>query len=407
MIGLIPDNVVLKMRIIILQTIGGFGDGGKTGGGVLHIISLAMEWLRIGNEVHFITNSSDKGESVYEGIHNFHRVKSRGHSFAYDMFANFFIQKTEIKSIIRSILKDRTEDTIVVAASSFPSDVFAAFWVARKFKLNAVVYFYHLNPPFWSRPFKRGGLFRGTVNWILDQIAMTLVKLGKLLPSVCHVREIASSGWRFGTGVLRDDIPLIVHKDVVNQQKSILNEACFIGGIAVNKGVIDLMRIWKIVCRYIPRAKLVIAGNLPDSHLGEKLYSLRTQLGLEGNVTFIFRYISEEKKHGILGRSTLFLFPSYEEGWSLSVMEAAAFGVLPITYNLPAYDYLGPNAVKVKIGDVTEFAHMTIKFIQETEVRIALTSELSKRVMSYTMSDVAKYQLAKFEQFLKQRRIGV
>lgn len=406
MIGLIPDNVVLKMRIIILQTIGGFGDDGEAGGGVLHIISLALEWLRIGNEVHFITNSSDKGESVYEGIHDFHRVKSRDHSFPYDMFANFFIQKTEIKSIIRSILKDRTKDTIVVTASSIPSDVFAAFWVARKFKLNAVVYFYHLNPPFWSRPFKRGGLFRATVNWILNQIAMTLVKLGKLLPSVCHVREIASSGWRFDTGVLKDDLPLIVHKDVVNQQKSIVNEACFIGRIAVNKGVIDLMRVWKIVCRYIPRAKLVIAGNLPNSRLGEKLYSLRTRLGLEGNVTFIFRHISEEK-HSILSRSALFLFPSYEEGWSLSVMEAAAFGVLPITYNLPAYDYLGPNAVKVKIGDVTEFAHLTIKFIQETEARIALTSELSKRVMSYTISNVAKYQLAKFEQFVKQCRISV
>ena len=395
---------MITIRIFILQTIGGFSDDSDTGGGVSHLVGLANEWSKLGNEVHFITNSSDKGKSAYSQLSNLYRVHAYGHSFLSDIFINFIIQRKAIEGIIHASLNNGAKDSIIVSGSPYPSDVFAAFSVANRFKLPASVYFHHLSPPPWHHPLRRGGFVRTTINWTMNQMALALVKLGGILPSIDHPIEITDAGWRFFSGVLNDDDFLQLQK-AENLQQDKEFDACFIGRIEINKGVVDLMNIWKIVCTTQPLSKLIIAGKLYDSSLGRKLHKLRKKLKLESNVTFIFRHITEEEKHNILCRSKLFLFPSYEEGWSLSVMEAAAYGILPITYNLHAYDYLGHNAVKVKIGDIEGFARKTIKFLEETDNRIKLASALRERVMEFRLPDIAEYQLKKFEQFIRDGRV--
>ncbi len=400
----ILDKPVIVIRMFILQTIGGFSDDGTTGGGVLHLVGLANEWLKLGNEVHFISNTSDQGKRVYSHISNLYHLPSYGHSFLIDMFVNFKIQKKFLESIIKTSLDNGTGSNIIVAASPYTSDVLAAFYISHRFKLPAVVYFHHLSLPPWHHPLKRGGFVRTTINWALNQMALTLAKLGGMIPAIDHPIEITDAGWRFSNGVLRDDNALPL-QNAENLQQDKEFEACFIGRIAINKGVVDLMNIWRIVCTSKPLSKMVIAGKLSYSSLGKKLHKLRKKLKLESNVTFIFRHITEEAKHDILCRSKLFLFPSYEEGWSLSVMESAAYGILPITYDLAAYNYLGPKAVKAKPGDIEGFARKTIKFLDETDNRIKLASDLRERVMAFRLPDIAEYQLKKFEQFIRYGRI--
>ena len=395
---------MITIRIFILQTIGGFSNDVDTGGGVLHQVGLANEWSKLGNEVHFITNSSDKGKSAYSRLSNLYRVHAYGHSFLSDMFINFIIQRRAIEGIIHASLNNSAKDSIIVSSSPYPSDVFAAFHIARRFNLPAMIYFHHLSPQPWRHPLKRGGFVRTTINWALNQVALTLVKLGGMMPAIDNPIEITDAGWRFSNGVLNDANVLPFQK-AENLQQDKEFESCFIGRIAINKGVVDLIKIWKIVCASKPLSKIIIAGKLYDSSLGKKLHKLRKKLKLESNVTFIFRHITEEEKHNILCRSKLFLFPSYEEGWSLSVMEAAACGILPITYDLPAYDYLGPKAVKAKTGDIEGFARKTIKFLEETDNRIKLASDLRERVKEFRLPDIAEYQLKKFEQFIKEGRI--
>ena len=39
--------------------------------------------------------------------------------------------------------------------------------------------------------------------------------------------------------------------------------------------------------------------------------------------------------------SKLFIFPSYEEGWGISITEAMACGLAVVCYDLKAYDVFG------------------------------------------------------------------
>ncbi|EQD71146.1 glycosyl transferase group 1, partial [mine drainage metagenome] len=84
----------------------------------------------------------------------------------------------------------------------------------------------------------------------------------------------------------------------------------------------------------------MIGGDFESDSIERRFRSAVAKEGLTGAIT-LFGHLSEEAKQDLLSASKLFVFPSYEEGWSLAVMEAAAYGCVPVVYDLPAYDYLG------------------------------------------------------------------
>lgn len=391
----------IGIRIVILQTIGGFHKDNETGGGVVLGVSLAKEWTKLGNEVCFVTNSSDHGRRQYDGLEHLYYISSHGRSFLFDILLNFRLQQKAIESIVSQLLPRGERDTIVLTMSPYPSDVLAAFYVSRRFKLPSIVRFYHLPPAPWHHPFKRGGLVRATINWLMSQAALCIVKVGQLTPSICHPRELLQSGWKFPSGILKDDAYLTTKIDDTTLKESRKLDSCYIGRISANKGVIDLIYVWKQVTLTLPKAKLLIAGKSQDQRLVSKLKQLVNEFRLGDNVVLQFGYMGEVEKKQLLANSKLFLFPSYEEGWSLSVMEAASYRALPIIYDLPAYDYLGPNAPKVKCSHIKAFASEVVEMLQNDSRRCFLSHELKKRADSYGQYSVANYQLNMFKKLLE------
>lgn len=386
------------MRIILLQTVGGVRADGDTGGGVVQLANIGREWCRSGNQVFLITNSDDAGGKMYQGLTKVHRVRSFTGLFVIDFFMNFLRQKPDLVKAITSILEDNTSQSLIISASPFPSDVIATFYLSWRFKLRAIVNFHHLPPPPWKHPIKRG-VIRSVVNFVTNQFSLLLVKMGQMLPSIEHPSEITSSGWRIATGILKNEIPLSRQFDARQASLKRGQEGCFIGRVAPNKGVTDLIRSWKIVSNVFPEAKVVIAGRLHGENYGRRLYRLRSKLRLEHNVLFEFRHISEMEKMALLSSSLLFVFPSYEEGWSLSVMEAAFFGAVPVTYDLIAYEYLGREATKVPVGDFVALAHTIIELLSNTDKVIAMSNIFSRKVTEFNLPEIAQYQLSKIMQF--------
>ena len=81
-------------------------------------------------------------------------------------------------------------------------------------------------------------------------------------------------------------------------------------------------------------------------------------------------------------------------------MEAVDNGLLPITYNLPAYDYLGKEAVKVKPGDIRGIANTTIYYLNNEKYRKEKVIKLQNEILKYNMDFVANnwvYQLKTME----------
>ncbi len=394
------------MRIIVLQTIGGFNTSKIAGGGVLHLVELTREWYRSGNETDFVTNSSDCGNDVYSEIGKLHRLPSVSNSLLLGMLFNFFFQKRPLYGLLGDIVNKCQPDSILVTVSPYPSDVLAAFLVTRRMNLPAVVYFHHISPAPWKNPLKRGGVSRAILNWAMSQFALFLVKVGDILPCINNPVEIHASGWRFKSGIMKDNSFLTSHpQQGTVRWKERGNEACFVGRIAPSKGAIDLLKTWRLVSNHIPNAKLMVAGKPTSERIVHKLVSLRKRLHLEQNVSLNFRYVSDSEKREILANSRIFLFPSYEEGWSLSVMEAVLNGVLPITYDLAAYDYLGSLAVKAPIGNVEILAEKTIQMLGRRDMFDEVMRNLAANTCQFTAQKVAADQISVFRQFVSSRRI--
>ena len=109
-------------------------------------------------------------------------------------------------------------------------------------------------------------------------------------------------------------------------------DGVFVGRIAREKGVFDLVEVWREVVKSRKQARLLIVGN------GLELSSLRRKIAessLEGNV-FLKGHCNDKEVGSLLQSSRVFMFPSLFEGWGLAVAEALASGLPVVAYDIPA-----------------------------------------------------------------------
>lgn len=109
-------------------------------------------------------------------------------------------------------------------------------------------------------------------------------------------------------------------------------DGVFIGRIAKEKGIFDLLDVWRLVINEKKNAKLLIIGS------GIELAKLKTEVAnakLENNIAFE-KQCSDEKLFSLLKSSKVFVFPSLFEGWGMAVAEALACGIPVVAYDIPA-----------------------------------------------------------------------
>ncbi len=98
----------------------------------------------------------------------------------------------------------------------------------------------------------------------------------------------------------------------------------FLGRIHYKKGVELLARAWGAIERDYPDTQLVFAG--PDSEATlRQLQGRITALGITDRVTFT-GMLNETLKWSALTAATVFVLPSYSEGFSIAVLEALGAG---------------------------------------------------------------------------------
>lgn len=123
----------------------------------------------------------------------------------------------------------------------------------------------------------------------------------------------------------------------------------FLGALAKDKGIEEVLKIFAIVSNKIKRYEFWIVGN------GEREYTryLKTkakELGLEKNLKF-WGFVENHKKYQLLSKAHLLINPSFREGWSLVVMEAASVGTPTVGYNVPG---LRDSVVNNKTGILSD-----------------------------------------------------
>lgn len=155
-------------------------------------------------------------------------------------------------------------------------------------------------------------------------------------------------------------------------------DAVFQGRFHPQKGVVELISIWKEVCRKKPNAKLVMIGDGPmmgKVKLQIQKYKLQNNIELKG---YLF---DGDEKYRIFSQSKIVVHPSIYDSGGMAAGEAMAFGIPIVGFNLPAYkNYYPKGMVKAKFGDGKGFSRMIIKLLENSKLRNKLGLEGQKYI---------------------------
>ena len=170
-----------------------------------------------------------------------------------------------------------------------------------------------------------------------------------------------------------------VDTDVFKPSKKINRNSkniVFAGRLSYKKGVVELIKAWEKFNHRYSDFKLILAGN--DSKyntLSMKEY-LQSILSPKAKKNVIFRgFLSNQNMIKLFQESTIFIFPSHREAFSVVVLEAMSTGT-PVIYSKikPGYEIIkdGINGLLCDPKDPDDIMNSILKIIEDEDLKTSL-----------------------------------
>jgi glycosyltransferase involved in cell wall biosynthesis len=155
-------------------------------------------------------------------------------------------------------------------------------------------------------------------------------------------------------------------------------DAVFVGRFHPQKGVVDLVEIWKLVTEEIPGATMAIIGAGP---LEDQVAEAIKRNGLQDEISML-GYMDGEKKYEVFKRSSLILHPALYDSGGMAAAEGMAWGLAGVSYDLRALKTYYPRGmVKVPVGDKAAFAGAVARLLRDESARRRLGDEARELIM--------------------------
>lgn len=141
-----------------------------------------------------------------------------------------------------------------------------------------------------------------------------------------------------------------------------------IGRLSPEKGQKDLIDVFKLVNKELPKTKLYIVG---DGSLKEELRKYTKNLKLQDNIIFT-GFLDEKGKEKYILDSSLFILPSYTESFGLVLIEAMSYGLPCIAFDSSdgAKELLKDNVgILIKDRNKEKMAETIIKLLNNKELK--------------------------------------
>jgi glycosyltransferase involved in cell wall biosynthesis len=302
-------------------------------------------------------------------IVNFKNYKVKGkfltlkeEGFLYKSEVLTYLVRTVRASIFLGRLS-RKFDVIFSASDFFHDVVPAVFYKITHPKTKLVSAFLLVAPnPFqgYEFSFKDGfkvPRFRGILYFISQRIMIRLIGKFADLVLVLNTSDRLTLG-KLGINpskikVTSMGIDYNFIKLVASPKKTY--DGCFLGRICAQKGLPDLIEIWKLVCSKNPKTTLVIIGGATEKW-EHWLKSEIKKNRLEKNVFYLGPKEGEEKFE-ILKSSKIFIYPTYYDSWGQVIAEAMAAELPVVTYNLPIFkEIFQDTIITISSGEKERFA---------------------------------------------------
>jgi len=128
--------------------------------------------------------------------------------------------------------------------------------------------------------------------------------------------------------------------------------------------------------------------------LYEGIFRLVQELGLRDEVSFL-GYVAEEDLPALLSLASVFVYPSFYEGFGLPPLEAMACGTPVVASSAPCLpEVLGDAALLVDPNDHVVLAQAILRSIEDSELRRSLLAKGSAQAAQYTWTASARRALS-------------
>jgi glycosyltransferase involved in cell wall biosynthesis len=143
-------------------------------------------------------------------------------------------------------------------------------------------------------------------------------------------------------------------------------DAIFQGRFHPQKGVVEMVEIWKKVTEKIGNAQLIMLG---DGPLMPVVKQKIAEFGLQNNVTLTGFMFDGEEKYKLFSQSKVVVHPSFYDSGGMAAAEIMAFGLPCVGFNLKAYEsYYPVGMLKAEIGNIDQFAEDIMKLLENKKL---------------------------------------
>lgn len=151
----------------------------------------------------------------------------------------------------------------------------------------------------------------------------------------------------------------------------------FVGSLQPRKNLQAILEAWQKIRNDFPDTWLVIAGDTEIIFAATHVPKMERAISLG--------YVNENDLAGIYAKATLFVLPSFDEGFGLPALEAMACGVPVIVSNGGALpETVGDAGMIFRIDEKNELANTLIECLENNELRLSLAFKGLERVKLFT-----------------------
>jgi glycosyltransferase involved in cell wall biosynthesis len=139
----------------------------------------------------------------------------------------------------------------------------------------------------------------------------------------------------------------------------------YIGRFHHQKGTLELIDIWRLVCNKLPHAKLAMIG---DGQLMSDVKAKIKKLKLSKNID-LFGFVDGIEKYKLFKQASIAVHPATYDSGGMATAEAMAWGLPGVSFDLEALKtYYPQGLIKTKCFDLNEFANNIIKLTSDSKL---------------------------------------
>lgn len=304
-----------------------------------------------------------------------------------------------IKRIMEVIKTNQLKDkkVIIYSASDFYPDSLPAFFFKKclpEAKWIAGFYLFAPNP---LRGFRGELSFINFLFWLSQKPIFGLVSKFADLVCVTSKPDITF----FAKAGRRPDDVFVVKGGIDYQhlkrfQRPVekIYDAVFVGRFHPQKGVVEMIDIWKEVVKEKADAKLAIIG------LGEMEEEMRRkirQYKLEKNISFLGVMIGDDRNR-ILQQSRIILHPAVYDSGGMAAASGLACGLPGVSFDLPVFKTYYPKGfLRAKTGDIKEFSQKILALLGDKGLYDRMSKEAIEEAKTWDWSQKGKLFVGKIK----------